>query len=107
MRAPGEEHAGFGNALTKERGAMAQILTIASIVALVGWLGWRGADRLFERRQQASSAIDRHTMDRVEFERSVYRASAQDFLRGAADLTFGIVILGLGFFMLMWVIATA
>ena len=33
-------------------------------------------------------------------------ASAPDWLRGAANLTFGVVILGLGFFMLMWVIAT-
>ena len=45
---------------------------------------------------------------RQPFERGVDKASAQDFLNGtaAADLTFGIVILGLGFFMLMWVIAT-
>jgi hypothetical protein len=34
-------------------------------------------------------------------------ASARDFLSGAADFAFGMVILGLGFFMLMWVIATA
>ena len=87
---------------------MAQILTIASILALVGWLGWHYADRLFERRHHhPGSAVDRHTLDRLEFERGVYRASARDFLHGAADLTFGIVILGLGFFMLMWVIATA
>jgi hypothetical protein len=33
-------------------------------------------------------------------------ASAPDWLRGAANLTVGVVILGLGFFMLMWVIAT-
>ena len=32
--------------------------------------------------------------------------SARDFLFGAADLTFGVAILGLGFFMLMWIIAT-
>lgn len=32
--------------------------------------------------------------------------SARDFIAGAADLAFGVVILGLGFFMLMWVIAT-
>ena len=86
---------------------MAQIVTIASILALVGLLGWRYADRLFERRQHAGPTVDRHTTDRLDFERGVYRAPAQDFLRGAADLTFGIVILGLGFFMLMWVIATA
>jgi len=39
-------------------------------------------------------------------DRRVYTASARDFLTGAADLAFGVVILGLGFFMLMWVIAT-
>jgi hypothetical protein len=32
--------------------------------------------------------------------------SAREFLFGATDLAFGVVILGLGFFMLMWVIAT-
>jgi hypothetical protein len=86
---------------------MAQVLTIASILALVGWLGWRYADRLFERRRQtAGSAGQVHAIDRQQFERSVYKASAQDFLHGAADLTFGFLILGLGFFMLMWVIAT-
>jgi hypothetical protein len=39
-------------------------------------------------------------------DRRVYTSSARDFLTGAADLAFGVVILGLGFFMLMWVIAT-
>ncbi len=39
-------------------------------------------------------------------DRRVYRASAREFLFGAGDLAFGVVILGLGFFMLMWVIAT-
>ena len=33
-------------------------------------------------------------------------SSARDFLQGVADLAFGIMILGLGFFMLMWMIAT-
>lgn len=33
-------------------------------------------------------------------------SSARDFLSGAADLAFGVMLLGLGFFMLMWVIAT-
>jgi len=33
-------------------------------------------------------------------------ASAKDWLTGATDLAVGMVILGLGFFMLMWVIAT-
>jgi hypothetical protein len=40
-------------------------------------------------------------------DRRVYTSSARDFITGAADLAFGVVILGLGFFMLMWVIATA
>jgi hypothetical protein len=39
-------------------------------------------------------------------DRRVHHTSARDFLSGAADLAFGVVILGLGFFMLMWVIAT-
>jgi len=32
--------------------------------------------------------------------------SARDFLFGATDMAFGVLILGLGFFMLMWMIAT-
>lgn len=32
--------------------------------------------------------------------------NARDFLFGAADLAFGMLLLALGFFMLMWVIAT-
>ena len=39
-------------------------------------------------------------------ERRVYTPSASDWLYGATNLAFGMVILGLGFFMLMWVIAT-
>lgn len=39
-------------------------------------------------------------------ERRVYTPSATDWLSGATDLAAGVVILGLGFFMLMWVIAT-
>jgi hypothetical protein len=39
-------------------------------------------------------------------DRRAYQTSARDFITGAADLAFGVVILGLGFFMLMWVIAT-
>jgi hypothetical protein len=39
-------------------------------------------------------------------DRRVHTTSARDFIAGAADLAFGVVILGLGFFMLMWVIAT-
>src|SRR5262249_23453984 len=44
---------------------------------------------------------------RVLINRRATTASAPDFLSGAADLAFGVVILGLGFFMLMWVIATS
>jgi hypothetical protein len=46
--------------------------------------------------------------DRVRqlIDRRISTTSARDFLSGAADLAFGVVILGLGFFMLMWVIAT-
>ena len=72
---------------------MAQILTMASLVALMGWLGWH-------RRRP-------HPVQHAPIERRIYKAPANEFLRGAADLTFGFVILGLGFFMLMWVIATA
>ena len=87
---------------------MAQVLTVASILALVGLLGWLYADRIFERRRQAAGSAGRdHSLEQRQFERRVYKASAQDFLHGAADLTFGMVIFGLGFFMLMWVIATA
>ena len=39
-------------------------------------------------------------------ERRLYTPSAGDWLSGATDLAAGVVILGLGFFMLMWVIAT-
>jgi hypothetical protein len=39
-------------------------------------------------------------------DRRADQTSARDFITGAADLAFGVVILGLGFFMLMWVIAT-
>ena len=39
-------------------------------------------------------------------DRRIYTPSAQDWLSGATDMAFGVVILGLGFFMLMWVIAT-
>ena len=86
---------------------MAQVLTVASILALVGWLGWRYAAPFLARRHQpAGSSTQEHAIARQQFERAVYKASAQDFLHGAADFTFGFLILGLGFFMLMWVIAT-
>jgi hypothetical protein len=43
---------------------------------------------------------------RQHIDRRVTTGSARDFLVGAADFAMGVVILGLGFFMLMWVIAT-
>ena len=85
---------------------MAQVLTVATILALVGLLGWRYSDRLFERRQQPAGSAVPHPVERL-LDRPIYKANAHDFLHGAADITVGIVILGLGFFMLMWVIATA
>lgn len=53
-------------------------------------------DQLKVIQEQIKSLIDRR----------VYTPSAQDWLYGATNLAFGMVILGLGFFMLMWVIAT-
>jgi hypothetical protein len=53
-------------------------------------------DQLEVIQEQVKSLIDRR----------VYTPSAQDWLQGATNLAFGMVILGLGFFMLMWVIAT-
>jgi hypothetical protein len=61
-----------------------------------------GREHFVSRRQlrgiqdQLGSLIDRR----------VYTPSAKDWLYGATDMAFGVVILGLGFFMLMWVIAT-
>jgi hypothetical protein len=61
-----------------------------------------GREHFVPRRQlraiqdQLGSLIDRR----------VYTPSAKDWLYGATDMAFGVVILGLGFFMLMWVIAT-
>jgi hypothetical protein len=43
---------------------------------------------------------------RLLIDRREYTASANDWLFGATNLAFGVVILGLGFFMLLWVIAT-
>jgi len=43
---------------------------------------------------------------RRHIDRREYLPSARDWLFGAADLAFGVLILGLGFFMLMWMIAT-
>jgi hypothetical protein len=43
---------------------------------------------------------------RQMIDRRAATRTAREFLFGAADLAFGAAILGLGFFMLMWVIAT-
>lgn len=48
--------------------------------------------------------IQEHLRDLID--RRAPTTSAREFLFGATDLAFGVVILGLGFFMLMWVIAT-
>ncbi|HZT77197.1 MAG TPA: hypothetical protein VFA27_11100 [Vicinamibacterales bacterium] len=53
--------------------------------------------QLVQVQERLRQAIDRR--------RSAPR-SARAFLAGAADLAFGVMLLGLGFFMLMWVIAT-
>ncbi len=86
---------------------MAQILTLASLVALMWWLGWHNPGPLARPGHHHVRVRHRQPADRAPFERRIYRAPANEFLRGAADLTFGVVILGLGFFMLMWMIATA
>jgi hypothetical protein len=46
------------------------------------------------------------TQLRQSIEHRAYAVSAREWLFGAANLAFGVVILGLGFFMLMWMIAT-
>jgi hypothetical protein len=79
---------------------MAQRLTFASIRSIVDSFGWTHPGQWLGARRHAAGPGGSH-------QRPVYRASAQEFLHGAADLTFGLKILGLGFFMLMWVIATA
>ncbi len=57
-----------------------------------------------EPRRRQLAAVQEQL--RRAIDRRVYRSSARDFLFGAADLAFGVMLLGLGFFMLMWVIAT-
>ena len=61
-----------------------------------------GQEHLASRTQL--SAIQQELRRLID--RRAENGTAQDFIAGAADLTFGVVILGLGFFMLMWVIAT-
>ena len=62
-----------------------------------------GHEHAVSRRQLASIQDQLRRL----IERRAPTMSARDFLFGAADLAFGAVILGLGFFMLMWMIATA
>ena len=48
---------------------MAQVLTVASILAVVGLLGWRYADRLFGRRHQAAGPAGQdHAIEPQQFE---------------------------------------
>jgi hypothetical protein len=86
---------------------MAQILIVAFILALAGLLWWRYGEHVAARwHQTAGFAAFDIEIDRERFPRPIHRASPNDFLHGAADITFGVVILALGFFMLMWMIAT-
>ena len=61
-----------------------------------------GREHQASRRELAT--IQEHLRELID--RRVDTPSAREFLFGATDLAFGVVILGLGFFMLMWVIAT-
>ena len=61
-----------------------------------------GREHCAARRQLAG--IQEQLRELID--RRVHASSAQDFLAGAADLAFGVAILGLGVFMLMWTIAT-
>jgi hypothetical protein len=86
---------------------MAQLLTVVSLLALAGLLAWGHAERLSAWWDRAHFSGRRASAIHVEtIQRPIYKASAHDFLRGAADLTFGAIILCLGFFLLMWLIAT-
>jgi len=60
------------------------------------------------REHEASRRELAHIQEHLRqlIDRRVYTPSAREFLFGATDLAFGVVILGLGVFMLMWVIAT-
>jgi hypothetical protein len=61
-----------------------------------------GREHLVSKQQL--SAI--HDQLRPLIDRRIYQASARDWLIVSTDMAFGVVILGLGFFMLMWVIYT-
>ena len=84
---------GLTSGLVAQNGGVARASRVSAIPAE---RTYTGGSLSAERLQRIGQLIDRR----------VYTASARDFLTGAADLAFGVVILGLGFFMLMWVIAT-
>jgi len=60
--------------------------------------------REYSASRRALATIQEHLRQLID--RRAHVTSAREFLFGATDLAFGVVILGLGFFMLMWVIAT-
>lgn len=62
----------------------------------------KGGEHIVPRKQLQGIQEQLGTL----IERRVYTPSAKDWLNGATDLAVGVVILGLGFFLLMWVIAT-
>ena len=62
-------------------------------------------DRDHEVPRRQLDAVQARLRQAIDRRRSAPR-SARDFLAGAADLAFGVVLLGLGFFMLMWLVAT-
>jgi hypothetical protein len=62
------------------------------------------ADRAFPAPARQLSSVQEQLHGVIDRRESTI--SARDFLFGAGDLAVGAVLLGLGFFMLMWVIAT-
>jgi hypothetical protein len=61
-----------------------------------------GREHAVSRRQLAAI----HEQLRPLIDRRDYPTSARDWLIVSTDMAFGVIILGLGFFMLMWVIYT-
>jgi hypothetical protein len=59
-----------------------------------------------EHRVSRAQLAAIHEQLRPLIDRRVYQTSARDWLIVSTDMAFGVVILGLGFFMLMWVIYT-
>jgi len=62
-----------------------------------------GREHAAPARQLAS--VQQHLRELIDRRATV--STAREFLFGATDLAFGFVILGLGVFMLMWMIATS